>query len=88
LPPVAARAGEVSANTTVINVTLPLAQALKKMLPSVFLLHAALRVVAYGLYSPRCRDYLKGLDHSSKVPRPRHQKADEHEQEAFKKGSR
>jgi transposase len=33
-------------------------------------------------------EYLKELGHSPKVPRPRHERADEHEQEAFKKGSR
>jgi transposase len=33
-------------------------------------------------------EYLKRLRQSLKVPRPYHQKADEREQEAFKKGSR
>lgn len=33
-------------------------------------------------------EYLKKLGHSPKVPRPRHAKANESEQEAFKKGSR
>jgi transposase len=33
-------------------------------------------------------EYLKRLKHSPKVPRPHHKQADEHEQEAFKKGSR
>jgi len=32
-------------------------------------------------------EYLGRLGHSPKVPRPHHQKADENEQEAFKKGS-
>ncbi len=32
-------------------------------------------------------EYLKKLGNSPKVPRPRHKKADEHEQEAFKKSS-
>ncbi len=33
-------------------------------------------------------EYLKRLGHSPKVPRPHHHKADEREQEAFKKSSR
>jgi transposase len=33
-------------------------------------------------------EYLRRLGHSPKAPRPHHQKADEREQEAFKKGSR
>jgi transposase len=33
-------------------------------------------------------EYLKRLGNSPKVPRPHHASADEHEQEAFKKGSR
>jgi transposase len=33
-------------------------------------------------------EYLKRLGQSPKVPRPHHHKADPHEQEAFKKGSR
>src|ERR687886_1939029 len=33
-------------------------------------------------------EYLRKLGHSPKAPRPRHAKADEREQEAFKKGSR
>ena len=33
-------------------------------------------------------EYLRRLGNSPKAPRPRHQKADEREQEAFKKGSR
>jgi len=33
-------------------------------------------------------EYMKRLGQSPKVPRPRHQKADEHEQEAFKKSLR
>ena len=33
-------------------------------------------------------EYLKRLKHSPKVPRPHHKQADEHEQEAFKKGFR
>ena len=33
-------------------------------------------------------EYMKRLGHSPKVPRPHHKKADEHEQEAFKKDSR
>lgn len=33
-------------------------------------------------------DYLKRLDNSPKVPRPRYEKADKREREAFKKGSR
>jgi transposase len=33
-------------------------------------------------------EYLKRLKQSPKVPRPHHRQADEHEQEAFKKGSR
>ena len=32
-------------------------------------------------------EYLKKLEQSPKVPRPHHQKANEHEQEAFKKSS-
>jgi hypothetical protein len=33
-------------------------------------------------------EYMRRVDNSPKVPRPRHQKADEHEQEAFKKSFR
>lgn len=33
-------------------------------------------------------EYMKKLGNSPKVPRPHHKKADEHEQEAFKKSSR
>ena len=33
-------------------------------------------------------EYMKRLKQSPKVPRPHHKKADEHEQEAFKKSSR
>src|SRR5215203_1668034 len=33
-------------------------------------------------------EYLKRLKHTPKVPRAHHKQADEHEQEAFKKGSR
>src|SRR3712207_4514502 len=33
-------------------------------------------------------EYMRRLGNSPKVPRPRHKKADEHEQEAFKKSSR
>jgi len=33
-------------------------------------------------------EYMKGLGQSPKVPRPHHARADEHEQEAFKKSSR
>jgi transposase len=33
-------------------------------------------------------EYMRKLGHSPKVPRPRHKKANSHEQEAFKKSSR
>jgi transposase len=33
-------------------------------------------------------EYMRKLGNSPKVPRPRHKKADQHEQEAFKKSSR
>jgi hypothetical protein len=33
-------------------------------------------------------EYMRKLGNSPKVPRPRHKKADEHEQEAFKKSFR
>lgn len=38
-----------------------------------------------GVRAQRGWEYLKKLDRSLKVPRPRHQKADAEEQEAFKK---
>jgi len=43
---------------------------------------------AVGNKKQRGWDYLKRLGQSPKVPRPRHEKVDEAEQEAFKKGSR
>jgi len=43
---------------------------------------------AVGNKKQRGWDYLKRLGQSPKVPRPRHEKAEEAEQEAFKKGSR
>jgi transposase len=33
-------------------------------------------------------EYMRRLGQSPKVPRPRHARADQHEQEAFKKSSR
>ena len=36
----------------------------------------------------RGREYLRKLGHSPKAPRPHHRKADQREQEAFKKSSR
>jgi transposase len=41
-----------------------------------------------GQKKQRGWDYLKRLGNSPKVPRPHHASADEHEQEAFKKGFR
>ncbi len=43
---------------------------------------------AVGYKKQRGWEYLKRLGQSPKVPRPHHRKANEHEQEAFKKGSR
>jgi transposase len=40
-----------------------------------------------GVRAQRGWEYLKRLDHSLKVPRPRHARVDPHEQEAFKKVS-
>lgn len=40
-----------------------------------------------GVRAQRGWEYLKKLDRSLKVPRPRHRKADQKEQEAFKKVS-
>src|SRR5919206_1671914 len=43
---------------------------------------------AVGNKKQRGWEYLRKLGHTPKTPRPQHAKADEREQEAFKKGSR